>query len=166
MIEKMLRSLGIKKSLFILLFLLSFSVLKAQKTYSKIYYSNGQLKEEGWLTNKTKTDYWKFYYPNGNLKKEGHYQNGLSNKYWIFYTENNTKMEEGHFENGKMVGWWISYENDLFNKCQIVNNEKNGYCLVYQKEKLIKAEQYFEGEKINEWTSIFSFKKDNAHLKF
>jgi len=46
-------------------------------------------------------------------------------------------------------------------KCQLKNNQKNGYCLRYQNKKIVKAEKYKAGKKIKEWTDLKSFKKDN-----
>ena len=65
-----------QKVVIFLFFLCSFCV-NAQKKYHKSYYSNGQIKEEGWIQNSDKNGYWKFYYKNGNLKKEGHFLNNL-----------------------------------------------------------------------------------------
>ena len=42
------------------------------------------------------------------------------------------------------------------------NNKKNGYCLRYNQQKLVKAEKYQQGKKIKEWTDLASFKKENS----
>ncbi len=141
----------------------TFSV-SGQKEYQKNYYDTGQLKEEGWLKKGIKTKYWKFYHPNGAVQKEGSFKDGKPTKYWYFYRENKTKEKEGHYIAGKKSNWWLFYdENEKVNhKCQLKNNQKNGYCLRYEDEKLIRAEKYEEGKKVGEWTDLKSFKKENS----
>jgi len=46
-------------------------------------------------------------------------------------------------------------------KCQLKNNQKNGYCFHYKNKQLIKAEKYKAGKKIKEWTDMKSFIKEN-----
>ncbi|MFV9550010.1 hypothetical protein [Algibacter sp. PT7-4] len=46
-------------------------------------------------------------------------------------------------------------------KCQLKDNKKNGYCLLYKNEKLVSASKYKAGKKIKEWTTFTSFKKEN-----
>ena len=46
-------------------------------------------------------------------------------------------------------------------KCQLKDNHKNGYCLMYKNEKLIAASKYKAGKKLKEWTDFLSFKKEN-----
>ena len=151
-----------KNKLFIFLFLISVVVF-SQKTYQKKYFDNGNLKEEGWIKNSFKTNYWKFYYKNGHLKKEGNFKENRSTKYWYFYRKNGTLEKEGHFVRGKKSKWWLFYDIDGFinHKCQLKNNQKNGYCLRYNQQELVKAEKYQQGKKIKEWTNLASFKKEN-----
>ncbi|WP_040560083.1 hypothetical protein U8527_20470 [Kordia algicida OT-1] len=152
------------KNLFLIIcFSVTFSV-SGQKEYEKTYYDNGQMKEEGWVKNDVKTKYWKFYYPNGALKKEGRFKNGKPTKYWYFYRENKTKKSEGHYVNGVKSKWWLFYDEQgkVNHKCQLKNNQKNGYCLRYINEKLVSAEKYKHGKKIGEWTDLASFKRENS----
>ena len=136
----------------------------SQKKYHKEYYNNGQIKEEGWLLNTHKTAYWKFYYQNGNIKKEGHFKNNLATKYWYFYRRNSSKEKEGHFKKGTQYNWWLFYDNKGYvnHKCQLQNNQKNGYCLIYRENKLVKASKFKQGKKIKEWTDFSSFKNENS----
>ena len=71
--------------------------------------------------------------------------------------------KEGHFIHGKKVNWWVFYTKDgtLNYKCQFKNNQKNGYCLIYLKDKIVRIEKYNADKKINEWKDIKSFKKEN-----
>jgi antitoxin component YwqK of YwqJK toxin-antitoxin module len=136
----------------------------SQKKYQKEYYKNGQLKQEGWVLNNHKIDYWKFFYKNGNLKKEGLFKDNLETKYWYFYSENSIKEKEGHFIEGQQNDWWLFYDKKghVIHKCQLKNNQKNGYCLIYQEGTLIKASKFKKGKKINEWKDFSSFKKENS----
>ncbi len=138
-------------------------IFELEKTYSKEYYSNGNLKAEGWINNAKKEGYWKFYHRNGNLQKEGHISNDKPIKYWYFYRENGTLESEGHFSKGTKNMWWLFYDNmeRIYHKCQLKNNKKDGYCLLYTNEKLVKVEKYKAGKKIKEWTDFRSFKKEN-----
>ncbi len=146
-----------------LFFLLSCFTVFSQNEYHKSYYNNGNLKQEGWLKNNDKIKYWKFYHQNGALKKEGSFKNDLPSKYWYFYRENASKKKEGHFIRGKENKWWLFYDNEgnVNHKCQLKDNQKNGYCLLYQKRKLIKAVKFKNGKKINEWKNFSSFRKEN-----
>ncbi len=162
-----MNQISIKAEKFTAVFLLFFSLFYlscfGQKKYHKEFYSNGQLKLEGWLDQGKKTAYWKFYYKNGVIKKQGHYKNDLPVNYWYFYRKNSSKEKEGHFIDGKQNKWWLYYDSRGYvnHKCQLKNDKKNGYCLLYKKNKLVKAVKFKDGKKINEWTDFSSFKKEN-----
>lgn len=134
-----------------------------EKTYSKTYYANGNIKAEGWIVNSKKNGYWKFYYQNSQLKKEGHLSKDKPTKYWYFYRDNGILESEGHYENGTKANWWIYYDmtEKVHHKCQLKNNQKNGYSFIYNNNKIVKAAKFKNGEKIKEWTDFKSFKKDN-----
>ena len=72
-------------------------------------------------------------------------------------------MKEGHYLAGKKNKWWLFYDDmgHINHKCQLKDNLKNGYCLIYDMEKLVKASKYIEGKKIKEWTDYKSFRKEN-----
>lgn len=146
------------------IFLLSGNTSTERGMYHRDYYPSGQLKAEGWLQNGAKTNYWKFYHPNGILSEEGHYQSSQREKYWHFYSETGKPEKEGHYKNGKMTDWWLFYDRNgkINHKCQLRNGKKNGYCLKYKNEELTSAEKYSNGEKIKEWYSFSSFRKENS----
>ena len=56
--------------------------------------------------------------------------------------------KEGHFINGEKNNWWLFYDKkgNLSHKCQLKDNQKNGYCLHYHNKKLVKAEKYHKGK--------------------
>ena len=148
-----------------ILFLITFN-LSAQKIYKKAHYKNGNVESEGFLKENKKQGYWKFYYDNGTLKKQGHYLNDKPVKYWYFYNENGSKQSEGHYYNGSKNKWWVFYDDmgKINHKCQLKLNQKDGYCIVYEKGKIIMASKYEAGKKIKEWTSLKAFKKENNLL--
>ena len=82
-------------------------IIDVGKSYSKEYYSNGNMKAEGWINNSLKEGYWKFYYRNGKLQKEGHISKDRPIKYWYFYREDGKRESEGHFSKGIKHMWWL-----------------------------------------------------------
>ena len=124
---------------FVILLTLLCSFAFAQKSYQKNYFTNGQLESAGWIKNGKKSGYWYYYHNNGKLKAEGHLKNDKKVKWWIFYDKNET----------------------INHKCQLKDGIKNGYCLMYQNEKLASAVKYSLGKKIKEWTDFKAFKKEN-----
>ena len=147
----------------LLVFLFICNLALGQKNYQKNYFDNGSLASEGWIESGKKVRYWKFYHDNGNLKSEGHYNNNLAHKFWKYYRYNGTKQSEGHVINGKKTKWWVFYDEleNVNHKCQLKDGVKDGYCLRYKNNKLVKAEKYANGKKINEWTDYRSFRKEN-----
>jgi antitoxin component YwqK of YwqJK toxin-antitoxin module len=152
------------KHFFIIYIIVITFAFSDQKSYQKEFYKNGQIEKEGWVLNNSKIDYWKFYYKDGNLKKEGLFKDNLETKYWYFYSPNLIKEKEGHFKYGKQEDWWLFYDKNgqVHHKCQLQNNQKNGYCLIYQNGKLIKASKFKDGKKLREWKDFSSFKKENT----
>lgn len=151
-----------KNSIFLFLFLMSVSLF-SQKIYKKIYFEEGNLKSEGWQVSNEKNGYWKFYHKNGEIKEEGHFKDNLKTKYWYFYRDNSVKIKEGHFNKGKQENWWMYYDDygNIVHKCQLKNNQKNGYCFLYKNKKLNKAMRFKNGKKMDEWTDFTSFRKEN-----
>tara|TARA_R110002049_G_scaffold122465_2_gene277297 strand:+ start:7437 stop:7613 length:177 start_codon:yes stop_codon:yes gene_type:complete len=49
-------------------------------------------------------------------------------------------------------------------KCQLENNQKNGYCLMYKNEKIVSAAKYKSEKKIKTWTNFKAFRKENNLL--
>jgi antitoxin component YwqK of YwqJK toxin-antitoxin module len=125
-----------------LLGLIFISYSFSQKEYVKDYYTNGNLKEEGWVLNNQKTDY------------------------WFFYHENGLKKEEGHYLENQKVNWWIYYDNNqnILKKCQFKFNQLNGFSILYNNGEVIKAEKYIQGKKVKTWHSLTAFKNDNPLL--
>lgn len=121
-----------------------------EKIYTKIYYSNGIIKAEGWQMGAIKTDYWIFYHSDDRVASKGHIE------------------KEGHYVNGSAEDWWVFYdiESSKTIKFQYWNNFKNGYSLCYKNTKLIKAEKYINDKKVGEWNSFIAFKLDNPGVSF
>jgi antitoxin component YwqK of YwqJK toxin-antitoxin module len=133
-----------------------------EKTYTKLYYSNGQLKEEGWQKGNNRVDYWYFYFENGKVMEEGSYDNNIKTDYWKIYNIDGTKKSEGRFKNRAAKGWWIFYKNnEVIQKTEYSEGQKNGYSLFYTKGTITKVEKYKANTKTGEWNDYESFKRDN-----
>lgn len=106
------------------------------------------------------------YYSNGNLKEEGWTENNQKVDYWFFYNENGTKKEEGHFDENQKIKWWVFYNSKgkLIKKSEFEGNKLNGFTIVYDQSKIIRAEKYSMNKKTDEWESVEAFKKDNPFL--
>ena len=72
-------------------------------------------------------------------------------------------QKEGHYIEGEKINWWLFYDSkeQINHKCQLKNNIKSGYCLMYKNNKLTSAAKFSAGKKIKEWTDLASFKKEN-----
>ena len=158
-------------SFFVLLLTLVFSnslrATNGAKKYVREFYQNGQLKAEGWQQMQAKTDYWIFYRADGSVSSKGHYKQNKRHGYWHFYHSDGTVEKEGHFIANRAEDWWIFYEigNANKSKFQFKNNLKDGICLRYKNNRLIKAERYEKGRKMGEWTSVRKFRKDNPDVQ-
>ncbi|GGG18198.1 hypothetical protein GCM10011344_18540 [Dokdonia pacifica] len=139
----------------------------AVRMYSKEYYTNGNLKSEGWVMGSDKTSYWYYYHENGKLASRGHYKANHKTEYWYYYDKNGALEKEGHYKKGIAENWWIFYDlaTQEKRKTQYQNNKKNGFSLIYQKNKLIKVEKYIQDVYKGMWTSISSFRRDNPDVK-
>ena len=138
------------------------------KAYTKDYYTNGQLKAEGWSVGNSKTKYWKFYHANGKLASSGHFSENKKDGYWYFYREDGSLEREGHYDKGIAQKWWIFYDLAGRNKekVEFQNNQKNGYSLIYKGSKLVKVRKFKHDTIVGEWTDKKSFKRDNPEIKF
>ncbi len=153
----------------ILLAFISFGFnAETAKEYVYEYYKSGIKKAEGWTANNAKTNFWFEYHNNGSLASKGHYENGKRDGYWFFYNFNGNLIKEGHYENGNAENWWIYYEIEFqtVTKIQFEGNQKNGYAIVYKNNRPMRAEKYENGKKTGEWTSLYSFKRDNPNQDF
>lgn len=161
-----------KKYLFFILFGIisgSYAVSSkplTEKKYTKEYDANGNLKAEGWKSMNSKTGYWTFYHINGAVSSKGHFSTNAPHGYWYFYNHQGRLIKEGHFKNGSAENWWIFYDlaTKGKSKFQFKYNQKNGFALRYKKNKLVKVEEYIQGQKVAEWTSLFAFKLDNPNV--
>lgn len=151
-----------------LLFLIctSFTADTEPQMYSKEYYSNGQIKAEGWLSGTQKTKYWIFYHENGATASEGHFNNDHKTDYWHYYNKQGKLIKEGHYDKGIAQNWWIFYDIARLEtrKIQYKDNQKNGFCLVYENKKLTKVEKYVEDQYKGEWDSVRTFRRDNPEV--
>ncbi len=113
--------------LFSLLFLCS--TLTAQKAEKHIsYYSNQNIKEEGYYLDRQKDGVWKGYFLNGKIQYESSYENGNRNGPFKYYSlENGVHYlnSEGSYKNGKQHGKFQTYnKNGDINKTTFYENGK------------------------------------------
>jgi antitoxin component YwqK of YwqJK toxin-antitoxin module len=143
-------------------------IVETKKKYIKVYFNNGTLKAEGWIQKNHKTDYWIFYYETGIIASKGNFRNNKKDGYWYFYRPNESLEKEGHYTNDVAENWWIFYDiaNRNKTKFQYKNNQKNGFAICYDKKKLVLVEKYTNDLKVGEWTSIWTFKRDNPDASF
>ncbi|WP_298353059.1 hypothetical protein [uncultured Dokdonia sp.] len=156
------------KGFIIFIFTTQLLFIAEPNSYHKEYHNNGTIKAEGWVMGEQKIKYWKFYHSNGELMSQGHYANNLKTDYWYFYNSQGKLVREGHYEQGKAQNWWIFYDiaRQETRKTQYVNNEQEGFCLVYKNNKLIKVEKYEANQLKGEWTSVRAFRRDNPDISF
>ena len=141
-------------------------LVETEREYIREYYASGFLKAEGWIEGSTKEGYWIYYFKDGSIQKKGHYLDDIQQGYWYFYSVEKMLIKEGHFTSGQKNGWWIVYENNTTIKIQYIDGKREGFALVYTNKKLQKALKFVENKKTGEWTSLWSFKRDNPHVKF
>jgi len=136
------------------------------KSYSKNYNDQGQMVSEGWMMGTMKTNYWRFYHSNGQLASKGHFKNNLESGYWYFYNKEGQITKEGHYDQGIAENWWIFHDlaQQQTLKIQHQNNQKNGYGLVYKKNKLVKVIKYLSDIEKGTWTDLKSFRRDNPDV--
>tara|TARA_R110002074_G_scaffold399036_1_gene591662 strand:- start:11642 stop:12139 length:498 start_codon:yes stop_codon:yes gene_type:complete len=153
---------------FVYAILISFILLaftgSEDKRYERTYFEDGTLASEGWLRFNVKSDYWSFYHPNGKIAEKGFFEYGKKEKYWFFYDENRIRTKEGKYLKNEQIGWWLFYDKKgrINHKCQLTKGVKDGYCLKYKDSKLISAEKYSKGAKINEWSTFKDFTHENS----
>ena len=151
-------------NLLCLLYLLPLT--QTERVFKREYDASGFLKAEGWVEGSTKEGYWTYYFKDGSPKKKGHYHKDKQQGYWYFYSLEKKLLKEGHFTSGVKNGWWTVYENNTTTKMQYINGKREGFALVYTNKKLQKALKFEEDKKMGEWNSLWSFKRDNPHVKF
>ncbi|MFC6268715.1 toxin-antitoxin system YwqK family antitoxin [Frigoriflavimonas asaccharolytica] len=107
--------------------------------------------------------YSKTYYENGNMKEEGWLIDGMKSNYWFTYYENGSKKSEGHYKNNKKIKWWVFYDSkeNITKKCEFKNDKLNGLTIIYSGGNILKAEKYIDNRKVKTWTTIADFKRDN-----
>jgi len=154
------------KSFIVILITALYLAPAGSKKYSKLYYDDGSMQAEGWMQDAKKVDYWVFYYKNGKVKERGHFVSNLKDKYWYFYNNKGVLQSEGHYLRGQKNNWWSFYNStgQIIHKCQLKDGIKNGYCLHFEDNEIVKASKYSNGRKQDEWTDYSLFTRDNNLL--
>jgi antitoxin component YwqK of YwqJK toxin-antitoxin module len=94
----------------------------------KEFYSNGNLKMEGYLKNGLSDSIWKYFYETGQIKAIGKERGGEREGYWNFYHTNGILGSEGHFQKNQKFGRWKYYHENgnLSSEGDLENNDKEG----------------------------------------
>jgi len=85
---------------------------KREDGVEKIFYENGNLREEKEYRNGQLNGMAKGYYENGSLWWETNYKNDKKDATWKVYYENGNYSETGAHENGKPIGIWKRYHKN------------------------------------------------------
>ncbi|MDD4991150.1 MAG: hypothetical protein PHR83_02850 [Paludibacter sp.] len=116
------------------------------KEYSKSFYSNGNLQNEGWLINTKKSGHWKYYYPNGDWQRGGHYEENLKTGWWEEYLPGKLKSFEGMYKNDQRNGTGIHYHSNgsIAQKGEYLNNKKTEWWEDFDEQGNKLCEGYFK----------------------
>jgi antitoxin component YwqK of YwqJK toxin-antitoxin module len=85
------------------------SMLDFPETFSfnhgiyQTWYSNGNVKDSGYMRLNQKDGYWKSFYENGFPESEGHYRKDTLDGDWIFYHENGKPSTKETYRNKKLA---------------------------------------------------------------
>jgi len=118
--------------------------------YKTDYYDNGGKKREIGYANDKATGITKSYYNNGKLNAIGSYLNGELNGEWKHFHDWGELFYIRNYKDGKKEGAEITY--DALGVSEIGNytkDKKNGVWKTYSGDKLIKTEEYVDGELTN-----------------
>ncbi len=150
-------------SCLIVFFVMTVAYAQQEKVYQKNTNERGELESKGWILNGEKSGYWYTYHSNQQVASKGHYGNGRKEKYWYFYAPSGMLLKEGHYKLGNMEAWWVFYAKSGQVECKIQyrNNAKNGYCLRYENDKIVKIEKFEADTKIGEWDNLKEFESEN-----
>jgi antitoxin component YwqK of YwqJK toxin-antitoxin module len=69
----------------------------------KQYFSNGQLRTEGFYVSGVKNGLWKSYHENGTLHSKGMYKHGYWDGLWVDHYEDGSIRSKGYYQNGKLI---------------------------------------------------------------
>jgi uncharacterized protein len=131
-------------------------VLISKSTYNKggleglliNYYSNGSIKEIGYVKNNKWIGKHKEYYDNGIIREEKNYLDGKLEGYALLYFKNGKIKESKFYKSDKLNKEFLYYYNNgqLWIKSNYQNGKLNGDRFIYYKDgSLEKKETYKDG---------------------
>ena len=120
-----------------------------------VYYRNGQLKCNGFLTTETtikdikenksticwssenqnlKQGEWVHYHENGQLGEKGTYKDGKADGPWVYYLDNGQLGAKGTYKDGKEDGPWVNYHDNgqLWEKGTYKDGKRDGPWVFYR----------------------------------
>ena len=97
---------------------------------------------------------WKLYYPNGNIKEEGEYKEGQRDGNWQFYDQSGKLIQKGNFRKGKPDGLWRWFHDygTIRREESYTRGREDGESVEYDKEgKIISQGSFTDGLKDGAW---------------
>ncbi len=126
------------------------------ETYTKYYYSNGNVKSEGKDRNGLALGLWKYYYSNGKLEKFGEFQNGLQENWWTY---NDSLQRVFKKEEYKIIKDSIFLNQIIqYNEDESINFEKSSFFDISISDSLVIGKN---AGRINYFSD---FKKSNVFV--
>ncbi|HLP12002.1 MAG TPA: toxin-antitoxin system YwqK family antitoxin [Flavobacteriales bacterium] len=130
----------------------------------KIYYTTGELKEEGEYLDGVKEGEWKYYYRNGAIEQKGKYVKGKIHGPWYWFYTNGKKHREETYRYGKEEGITTEYDSvgNVITRGEYLAGLKDGEWY-YDLGDHIEKGRYAGGDREAEWVYIY---KDNGQTAF
>ncbi|MGB0868418.1 MAG: hypothetical protein ACPGSD_02365 [Flavobacteriales bacterium] len=94
--------------------------------FKSFYFSTGDIKSEGNLTQGIPNGFWKIYNENGSISREGNYTQGRLNGFWKVFWENGNIREEGNYNQCTKTGFWKYYFESKNHQVQFEGNYHSG----------------------------------------
>lgn len=108
------------------------------------YNTDGILVYEGQYVRGLKSGYWKLFYNNGNIKEQGYFYDGYKSGWWQLFELNGNLLEEANYSRNKISGYTKKYLNGvLFEEGELFNDQKRGTWKIYDETGKLKTIQEY-----------------------
>ena len=114
------------------------------------YFSNGNIKETGFVRNNRWVGEYKDYYDNGKIREQKNYLDGKLEGKALLYYKNGEIKERKFYISDKLEKQFLYYYNNgqLWIKCNYLNGKLNGDRFIYYEDGILeKKETYKDGIK-------------------
>ena len=129
----------------------------------KLFYVNGNVKEEGEYKEGLREGTWQFYDKQGILIQKGNYRKGKPDGLWRWFHEDGSSRREESYTRGREDGESVEYdtEGNIVAKGNFADGLKEGLWMYHIGDHTVKG-AYSQGEKDGKWTGVY----DNGKLQF